>query len=135
MLLNQLSVFLENKPGTLSELTRFLADREIDIKALCISETADYGIVRIIVDTPEDTLEQLKSSGYTCKLTKVICARVPDQPGALTKILALLAENGISLKYSYAFYSKDKGSAFIILRVDNNDFCTSLLKRNGIDIW
>lgn len=134
MLVNQISVFLENKPGKLSEFIQTLARNKVDLQALSIAETADYGILRTIVDKPEETVKLLSAEDWPCKITPVLAVTVPDEPGSLTRILSVLAENGISLKYSYAFFSRDIGSACIILRVDDNAAAEKLLTEAGINL-
>lgn len=132
MFINQISVFLENKSGQLSEFIKLLADNNVDIQALSIAETQDYGILRIIVDRPEDTAKLLKDNNFTCKLTPVLGVTVPDTPGSLTNILSVLAENNISLEYAYAFFSREKGSACIVIRVEDNDAALAVLKKASI---
>ena len=132
MTINQISVFLENKPGTLSQLIHLLADNNIDLLALSIAESRDYGILRIIVDRPAETAELLKDSGIPFAENDVLAVKVNDTPGSLTNILAVLADNGISLAYSYAFFSRTNGKAFIVLRVDDNDAAEKILNDSGI---
>ena len=132
MFINQISVFLENKSGKLAEFIKLLADENIDIQALSIAETQDYGILRIIVDRPDDTAMLLQANNFPCKLITVLSVTVPDTPGSLTNILSVLAENNISIKYSYAFFSREKGSACIVLRVENNELALDVLKKAGI---
>lgn len=127
MIIDQISIFLENKAGALSELIHLLADNNIDLEALSIAESSDYGIMRIIVDKPDETIKVLKEKSIPCSENKVLAVKVPDTPGSLTKILSLLADNGISLAYSYAFLSRTKGEAFIVLRVEDNDAAEKLL--------
>lgn len=134
MIVNQLSVFLENKPGKLSEFIQTLAKNKIDLLALSIAETSDYGILRTIVDKPEETAKLLSEEDWPCKITPVLAVTVPDEPGSLTRILGVLAENGISLAYSYAFFSRDTGSACIILRVDDNAAAEKILSEAGIKL-
>ena len=131
MFINQISVFLENKSGQLAEFIKLLADNNIDIQALSIAETQDYGILRIIVDRPDDTAKLLQENNFPCKLTSVLAVTVPDTPGSLTNILSVLAENNISLEYSYAFFSREKGSACIVIRVEDNDAALDVLKKAG----
>ena len=132
MTINQISVFLENKPGTLSQLIHLLADNNIDLLALSIAESRDCGILRIIVDRPAETAELLKDSGIPFAENDVLAVKVNDTPGSLTNILAVLADNGISLAYSYAFFSRTNGKAFIVLRVDDNDAAEKILNDSGI---
>ena len=132
MLLNQISVFLENRPGTLSSFVQLLADNRIDLEALSIAEAQDYGILRIIVDRPEETAALIEQAGWPCAITPVLAVTVPDEPGSLTRLLAILAEQNISLSYSYAFLSRVQGNACIVLRVDDNEAAIRALDRVGI---
>lgn len=134
MLISQISVFLENKPGKLSEIVQMLAKNNIDIQALSLSETKDYGILHIIVDKTDETLELLNETNWVCKKTEVLSATVPDETGSLTKILSVLGENGINLAYTYAFFSRESGRASIILRVDDNETAAQVLKKAGVEI-
>ncbi len=132
MTVNQISVFLENKPGKLSEFIQMLAANKIDLQALSISETNDYGILHIIVDKTEETMALLNEGGWICKTTPVLAVTVPDEPGSLTKLLSVIAENGINLAYTYAFFSRENGNACIILRVDDNNAVAKVLADAGI---
>ena len=132
MLIKQISVFLENKPGTLSGLIHLLADNKIDLEALMIAESRDYGVLRIIVDKPAETERLLKERDIPCAVNQVLAVQVSDTPGSLTNILAVLADNNISLMYSYAFLSRTQGKAFIVMRVDDNAAAEKLLNDGGI---
>ena len=127
MFVKQISVFLENKPGKLSEFIKVMADAGIDLQALLIAETQDYGILRIIVDKTDDAVKLLGDGGFAFTVTDVLAVTVPDEPGSLAKILTTLADGGISIKYSYAFYSREQGKASFVLRVDDNDKAMGLL--------
>ena len=98
----QISVFLENKPGKLAHICRIIADAGIDMKALNIAETTDYGVLRIITDKPLQTLSVLSGEGLVCNCTNVVAVKVPDQPGGLAGILDVIAEKGISIEYMYS---------------------------------
>lgn len=134
MYIQQISVFIENKPGNLAALTSFLADNNVDLRALEIADTADYGIIRLIVDDPFNTLTLLKDNDWVCTMTPVIGVKIPDTPGGMAKIMTILADAGVSLDYVYAFLSKVAGSALLVLRVQDNDAVASILKKNGIEI-
>ena len=97
MTVKQISAFLENKPGALAAFTRILQDSEIDLRALSLAETEDFGIVRVIVDDPFRTVQILKEEGYVCSLTPVLAIVFEDKPGALVNVLNLLGDNGINL--------------------------------------
>ena len=128
MILKQISVFLENKAGELANFINVLAENNIDLQALSIAESEFFGILRIIVDKPDETVKLLTENNWACSVTPVLAVNVPDKPGSLTKILAVLAENNVSLAYSYAFLSRAAGSACIVLRVDDNDAVQKLLE-------
>lgn len=132
MLINQISVFLENKPGQLKELVQLLADSNIDLHALSLAESQDYGMLRIIVDKVDETMCLLKERGWPSAMTPVLSVTVPDEPGSLTKILSVIAENGETVEYSYAFLTKIQGKANIILRVNDNEKIEKLLVEAGI---
>ena len=132
MTVKQISVFLENRPGTLAEFTRILEKSSIDLRALSLAESEDFGIVRVIVDDPYKTIRILKEEGYICSVTKVIAVEIADKPGSLVKMLNVLGDNNVNLEYSYAFLAKKANSAFMILRVADNDKAIKVLTQNGI---
>ena len=113
----QISVFLENKPGQLAHLCRIIADAGIDLKALNIAETSDYGILRIITDKPETTLSVLKRESLVCSSTVVVAVRVPDQPGGLAGILDIIAKHNISIEYMYSMLTSSfSGNAIMVFQ-------------------
>ena len=132
MIIEQISVFLENKPGELLKFTQILAEKNIDLQALSIAESDDYGILRIIVDKPAETLRLLREQNLPSSVARVIAVNVPDEPGSLTNILTVLANGNVNLAYSYAFLSKVAGKACIVLRVDDNAVAEKLLEDAGI---
>ena len=132
MTVKQISVFLENKPGGLAEFARVLSENNINMRAMCIAETPDFGILRIIVDDVYNTMCTMKEAGYICSATKVLAVEIPDKPGSLLNTLTVLGENGINLEYSYAFTTTRKNVAYMILRVNNNEKATEVLTKNGI---
>lgn len=134
MYINQISVFIENKPGNLAKFTNFLAENEVDMRAFEIADSSDYGIIRIVVDKPLDTLTLLKDNDWICNLTQVIGAKIPDQPGAMAKALNILAESGISVEYVYTFLARGTDDALMIFRVQDNDKVSAILKKNGIKL-
>ncbi len=103
MLIKQLSVFLEDRSGRLTELTRILAKNDVNITALSVAETADYGIVRMVVGRPELAKEALEKAGFSIGLTDVVCVNMPDKPGSLYRILEILTNEKINIDYMYAF--------------------------------
>ena len=132
MTVKQISVFLENRPGALAEFTKILEMSSIDLRALSLAESEDFGIVRVIVDDPYKTIRILKEEGYICSVTKVIAVEIADKPGSLEKMLNVLGDNNVNLEYSYAFLAKKANSAFMILRVADNDKAIKVLTQNGI---
>lgn len=134
MLVKQISVFLENKSGRLAEVTRTLAEKNIDISALSIADTTDFGILRLIVNKPEEAEKALSEQEFTVSCTNVIAIGVEDKPGGLAKALDILERNSISIEYMYAFVGKAGNEAFVILRVENPAEAIKTLKSCDIEI-
>lgn len=132
MTVKQISIFVENKPGQLRELTKLLEKNKIDIRALSIAETEDFGVLRIIVDDSYKTVCVLKEADYICSVTKVLAVEIPDRPGALVKVLDILGDSGINLEYTYAFITRKKNSAYMIFRVADNQKAIEVLNKNGV---
>lgn len=132
MTVQQISVFLENRPGGLAEFTKVLSENNIDMRAMCIAETPDFGILRIIVDDVYNTMCTIREAGYICSATKVLAVEIPDKPGSLLNTLTVLGENGINLEYSYAFTTSKKDVAYMILRVNDNERAVEVLTGHGI---
>lgn len=133
MTTKQISVFLENKPGTLAEFCKVLQDNGIDMRAMCMADAQDFGIIRIIVDDVFNTMTVLKDAGYVAKITKVLTIELEDKPGSLVKILHVLEEAGVNLEYSYAFLSRKEGKAYIILKASNTEKAVEALAKEGIN--
>ncbi len=134
MTVNQLSVFVENKPGRLSEITSILQQQNVDIRALSVADTTHFGILRLIVDKPSQAETALKEAGFTVSLTKVIAIGVSDRPGGLAEALAVLSGGGISVEYMYAFISREEKTAYVILRVDDIDKAVGLIQKSSIPL-
>ncbi|MDR1003176.1 MAG: ACT domain-containing protein [Oscillospiraceae bacterium] len=132
MFIKQLSIFVENKPGRLAEITETLAAAQIDIRAISVADTTDFGILRLIVNKPDAACEALKAAGLTVTLTSVIAVGIDDVPGAFSVALRLLADADIGVEYMYAFISRDEGKAFVILRVDDEKSAVEVLEKGGI---
>lgn len=132
MTVTQISVFVENKPGKLAELTEYLHENHIDIRALSIAEAQDFGIVRIIVDDSYKTSCILKEAGYVASLTPVLAVEMPDEPGSFFKVLKILGDGGVNLEYMYAFLTRKQASAYMVLRVADNRKAAEALGKNGI---
>lgn len=135
MAVRQISVFLENKAGTLVEVTSILAENSINIRAISVADTTRFGILRLIVDKPELAEGKLKEEGFTVSVTHVIAAGISDEPGGLSQIAKLFTENGISIDYVYAFISHSSNEACIMLRVDEIDKAEAILKENGVTVF
>ncbi len=129
MTIKQLSVFVENKQGRLSEITGILQGAGVDIRALSLADTTDFGILRLIVDKEDVAEPALRGAGLTVSLTPVIAAGIADRPGGLAEAMALLRDGGISVEYMYAFISRRKEMAYVILRVDDNGKAAELLQK------
>lgn len=135
MSVKQISVFLENRPGTLNEMTKVLADHSLDIRALSLSETEGFGIVRIIVDDVVTTDSVLHDAGYVSKLTPVVIALIPDTTGGLNKVLTVLRDAGVNVRYMYASLGgKGLHRAMMIFRVDDEQKAERALTENGIHL-
>ncbi|MCR4736414.1 MAG: amino acid-binding protein [Treponema sp.] len=116
MTVKQISIFIENRKNALSELTNVLATHKINIRALSLADTSDFGIARIIVDNAEQVQAALERSAYIVKITPVIAIEIPDEAGSLNKILKLLADNGRNVEYMYGFTGRKTNSAYMIIR-------------------
>ncbi len=134
MLVSQLSIFAENKPGIVGEITKALGEADIDIRAMSIADSADFGILRLIVSDIEKAKKVLSDAQFVVSETKVLAIEVPDTPGALTDIMVLLSGNGINIEYMYAFVTVSKKNAYVVLRVMDNDSAIDILNKNGIKL-
>ena len=128
----QISVFLENRAGQFAEITTILAENNIDLRAISIAETEDYGILRMIVDNAEKTTAILMQHGYLLSMTPVLVIAVPDQPGGIAPVLATLAEGNIDIEYMYSLFTHIEGKAYIVFRVAEADKFIALLATHGI---
>ncbi len=134
MYIKQLSVFLENKAGTLAEVTTLLADHGIDLKSLSIAETSDFGILRLIVDDTDKAQKVLNEANYICKITQAIGIIIEDKPGTTAAVLRILADAGINVEYAYAFISHDTDKAYLICKVGDNEEATQILTNAGVKL-
>lgn len=134
MLVKQISVFLENKSGRLAEVTKILGSKGINISALSIADTTDFGILRLIVNDPEKTEEALKENGFTVSSTSVIAIGVSDEPGGLAVALEILDREQIGIEYMYAFIGKSSETAHVILRVEEPDRAIGVLSQSRIKV-
>lgn len=134
MKVEQISIFLENKSGRLAEITRILGDAGINIRALSLADTSDFGILRLIVNDVEKAKSVLKESGFTVNKTEVVAVEVPDNPGGLSHILHALDTDQINVEYMYAFVENCGGNAVLIFRFDDTDKAIGVLKGQGFNI-
>ncbi len=130
----QISVFIENKPGRLAAVTDVLGENGINIRALSIADTSDFGILRLIVDKPELAYEKLKEKGLTASITNVLSVRMPDRPGGLAEVLRVLNGHGINVEYMYAFVSKSTDDALVVFKVENIEEAAEKLAGTGISL-
>jgi len=132
MIIKQLSVFLENKSGRLTEVTETLASAQINISAFSIADTSDFGMLRMIVNKPEKAEQTLKAKGISVHITDVVGLIVPDEPGGLHRALEILSSEGISVEYMYAFSLKDR--ATVILRTDAVQHTVEILQNHKLGL-
>lgn len=134
MAVKQISVFLENKQGTLSDITYLLANEGIDLLSLCIADTKDFGILRLIVDDTEKAVRVIKEAGHTFNVREVVCFVVPNEAGGLSRVLRILDGAGVNIEYMYAIIAGVTESARIVARVDDNEKTEALLKSADITV-
>jgi hypothetical protein len=134
MKVKQISVFLENKSGRLATVTRILGENGINIRALSLADTTDFGILRLIVDNPDQAWQVLKANDFTVSATEVIAVRMSDSPGGLGRVLKTLEEIGINIEYMYAFVGRSGSDAVVVFRVEAIDRAVELLQQAGITL-
>ncbi len=131
MIIQQLSVFVENKSGRVASIVSSLGAKGVDMSALSLADTVDFGIMRMIVDKPEVAMATLKDEGIVYKMTDVLAVRLADQPGGLSTVLAVLSEADMGINYMYAFLSKEAGTAMMVLSVNDPQSAAELLLSKG----
>ena len=134
MIIKQLSIFVENKKGRLAEITKAIAAADVDIRALSIADTTDFGILRLIVNKPDAAAAALKEKGITVSVTNVIAVGINDTPGAFSTPMQILADADIDVEYMYAFITRKSEKAYVILRVADNDAAAKVLSDKGVEI-
>ncbi len=134
MKVKQISVFLENKSGRLAQVTRVLGQNNINIRALSIADTTDFGILRLIVNDPDSAYRALKDAGFTVSITDVIAVEVKDEPGGLAGVLEILQKVNINIEYLYAFLQKATNAALVVFRVEQLDEAIRTLQENNVSI-
>jgi len=138
VIIKQISIFIENKPGRLAQITEIIAKNNINMRALSLADTTNFGILRIIVDEPDKVEKILKENEMTVSITNVISVCVEDRPGGLAEILKILAKENIGIEYMYAFVSKENGeniknagSAYVIMRIEEDLKAMEILQKAG----
>ncbi|WP_040196052.1 ACT domain-containing protein [Candidatus Soleaferrea massiliensis] len=134
MFIKQISIFVENQPGRLAEITGILGQNGVDIRAVSIADTTDFGILRIVVDNPKKAYEVLKEADFTVTLTDVIAIGFEDRPGGLAEALNVLESQKISVEYMYAFISREGKTAYVILRVSSNEDAIRILQEKNVRV-
>ena len=132
MRLQQISVFLENKTGRLAEVTRLIANAGVNIRAVSIADTAEFGILRLIVDKPPEAAEALSKAGFTTRMTEVLAIEIPDQPGSLAKVMGIFKDTGVNIEYLYASLEKDCSTAVVIFKVEDIDHGHKIVEEHGL---
>ena len=132
MIQEQVSVFVENKPGALSEITTSLAEDGIDLKAFTVADTAEFGVLRFLSDSPAKALEFLKRNGWVASITPVVAVKMADKPGSLARVLKMFADENMQVEYLYAFVAQEEGRAYVVLRLEDPDGAEKLLQASGI---
>jgi hypothetical protein len=128
----QVSIFLENKVGRLAEVTEVLKDAGVNIRALSLADTSEFGILRLITDTPRESCAALRERGFTAALTKVTAVKMPDRPGGLCAILKLLEAGGINVEYMYGFHAAPAAEAVLVFRFDKGAPALDILRGNSV---
>ena len=134
MAIKQLTVFVENKQGALVSITDILASNNINLRALSIAETQDFGILRLIVNDEKEAEKTLADAGYLIKVTDVVGVKIGDAPGKLTSALAVLDKAGINMEYLYAFMARTEKHAYVVLRVEDNAAAETALEAAGFHL-
>jgi hypothetical protein len=134
MNVQQISIFLENKPGRLEEVARIFEEGRINIRALALADTSEFGILRLIVNDIEKAQRLLKNHGYTVGVTEVVAVEVEDRPGGLHRILKTLSQDNINVEYMYAFVRQSGRNAVLIFRFDDVPAASAVLKREGVRV-
>jgi hypothetical protein len=134
MLIKQISIFVENKKGRMAVIAKIIGDAGVDIRALSVADTTDFGILRLIVDKPDQAVKSLQDAGITVSLTDVIAVGVDDVPGAFSETMQVIADAGINIEYMYAFISRTAGRAYVIMRLEDPETGAKILKEKGMPL-
>lgn len=135
MFVTQISVFLENKPGRLAQVTEVLKQNNIDISAISVADTSEFGIVRMIVDKPKEAVSALKAAKFPVSTTEVLAVEVSDKPGGLNYALQVLNEANISIEYLYSFIKRNGDKALILFRIEDSAKAVEVLQSAGVKLY
>ena len=131
-MIHQISIFLENRAGQLAQVTRVLADHSVDMRAISIAETSDYGVLRVIVDDADKATNVLLENGFILSKTPVTVVEVPDQAGGLAPVLEALAEGDMDIEYMYSFFTHRDGKAYMVFRTVDEEKFKALVTAHGV---
>lgn len=134
MMIKQISIFVENKFGRLAKITETLGKNNIDISALSLADTTDFGVLRLIVDKPELAVDVLRESGVVAKCTEVVGVAMNNTPNGLSEVLNVLTENDIVIEYMYAFVGRRHGKAMMVVKTDDMENSVKVLTEKGIEV-
>ncbi len=132
--IQQISVFMENRKGSLSEITQLLAKSGVNLRALSIAETADYGVLRLIADDAEKASAALKEHGFVLSLNSVTVISVPDEPAGLSQVLGVLAEGGVDIQYMYSLFTHQDGKAYMVFRISDEAEFTKVVTSHNMTL-
>lgn len=133
MLIDQLSVFVENRHGALASVTDALLRYGVDIRAIAVFDTTEFGIVRMVVDQPEEALKYLKADGFVAKLSKVIAVEPVDKPGSLNELFHIMGDNDINIEYIYSFVMRRREMPYVVFKTNNQEKALEVLKSKGLN--
>jgi len=132
MILEQVSVFVENKPGAMSDITTSLSDAGIDLKAFTVADKSEFGVLRFLSDDPQKAIALLRQNGWVASITPVVSVKMADKPGSLANVLKMFADAGVQVEYLYAFVAQEEERAYVVLRVEDPAGAVKLLAEAGI---
>ena len=130
--MKQISVFLENVSGRLAEVTKTLSDGGVNLRAITIADTAEFGILRIVSDDPERTISILEDRGFTARVTEVIAVEIEDKPGGLSRVMGIFSENGVNIEYLYASLEKNLANAVVMFKVEDIEHGKKIIEEHGL---
>jgi hypothetical protein len=134
MQIKQISVFLENNAGRLGEVTRILAEASINIRAISIADTADFGILRIIADKNIEALKALNDAGFTTRITDVAAVEIEDRPGSLARVMEIFQKEHVNIEYLYASLEGNEGKAVVIFKLEDIEKGVKIIQQNGLSL-